>query len=68
MVSPEVTLQPHEIQDLVELLPDIRKSSAGLNMSFHMHVELHAKPKPSSEVMDRINGLLKRVKKDLELR
>ena len=67
MVSAEATLQPHEIQDLAELLPEIGKSSAGLSLSFYMRVELHTKQRPSSEVIDRINDLLKKVKKDLEL-
>lgn len=64
----EATLQPNEIQDLAENVPEIRKATAGLNVSFHLRVEVRAKPRPSPEVIDLINRLLKEVKKDLELR
>ena len=67
-MTAEATLQPSEIQDLAELVPEIGKASAGLNVSFHIRVELRAKPRPSPEVVDRINRLLKKVKKDWELR
>ena len=65
--SAEVALKPNQLQDFVDVLPDILKATAGLEMSFRMTLEVKGKERPSDKTVATINKLLENVAKDLQV-
>jgi hypothetical protein len=67
----EAELEPNQIQDLGDLIPELLtlKAKANLNMKFHLRFEAgnEAQP-PDQSVIDQINKLLEGVQEGFELR
>lgn len=59
--SAEVSLKPNQLQDFVDVLPDILKATAGSEMSFRLTVEIKGKATPSDKTVAAINKLLESV-------
>lgn len=63
-------LEPAQIQDLAEVVPDLLEIKAKTNVPIHFHVRIQVgdgKAQPSSVVSEQINGLLKEIDADLHL-
>jgi hypothetical protein len=65
--SAEVALKPSQLQDFVDVLPDILKATAGLEMSFRMTVEVKGKERPSDKTVANINTWLESVDQSLRV-
>ncbi len=65
--SAEVALKPNQLQDFVDVLPDILKATAGLEMSFRMTVEVRGKERPPDKTVANINKLLETVDQSLRV-
>jgi hypothetical protein len=66
--SAEVPLKPNQLQDFVDVLPEILKATAGLEMSFRITVEVKGKERPSDKTVANVNELLERVDENLRVR
>jgi hypothetical protein len=66
--SAEVALKPSQLQDFVDVLPDILKTTAGLEMSFRMTLEVKGKERPPDNTVANINKLLESVDENLRVR
>ena len=66
--SAEVSLKPNQLQDFVDVLPDILKATAGSEMSFRLTVEIRGKARPSDKTVATINQLLGTVAPDLQVK
>jgi hypothetical protein len=65
--SAEVALKPNQLQDFVDVLPDILKATAGSEMSFRLTVEIRGKDRPSDKTVANINKLLESVDQGLRV-
>lgn len=65
--SAEIALKPSQLQDFVDVLPDILKATAGSEMSFRMTVEIKGKERPSNKMVANINKLLEGVDQGLRV-
>jgi hypothetical protein len=63
----EAPLQVEEIQDLYDQLGDLVKATVGLNLRFHVRIELGPTSRTSDETIDKVNGLLSEVSDKLRL-
>ncbi|OGP58960.1 MAG: hypothetical protein A2162_03465 [Deltaproteobacteria bacterium RBG_13_52_11b] len=61
-------LEPNQIQDLADQIPEITKTAAGQDLKYRIRIELKAKKKDADKVAEKINELLKDVSDDLQLR
>jgi hypothetical protein len=61
-------LEPSELQDLVDALPDVVKAAAGVPLQFQLSVTLGDGQEIGSETVESINKLLEEVSPDLRLR
>ncbi|MCL6450268.1 MAG: hypothetical protein K6T75_03125 [Acetobacteraceae bacterium] len=66
-LTAEAHLRVGQLQDLAENLPQIIKAAAGLNLKFHLRVELTADPWPTSQAVKSLNALLRQISEDLQL-
>jgi hypothetical protein len=64
----EATLRANEFQALADQIPEIVKSTVGLDLLFRLQVELSGRSLPSRELVERLNRLLKKVNDTLGLR
>lgn len=67
----QAELEPSEIQDLGDAIPDLLALKARFNVPMKFHVRLEVgdgKEKPSPEAAQEINDLLKKVKEGFEAR
>jgi len=67
----EVELEPNQIQDLGDLIPELLKvkAKANLNMKFHVRFEAGNESQPPDQaVIDQINNLLEGVQEGFELK
>jgi len=67
----EAELEPNQIQDLGELIPELfkLKAKANLNMKFHVRFEAGNESQPPDQgVIDDINKLLEGVQEGFELK
>jgi hypothetical protein len=60
-------LDASAFQDLVEVLPDLLKISAGIPLQFHLSVTLGDGQEVSPETVGSVNQLLEQVNTDLRL-
>jgi hypothetical protein len=67
-LSTEADLQTNEIQELVDQISDIKSAAVGLDLKFHLRIELSGASRPSEETITKINELLKEVSDKLELK
>ena len=64
----DADIEPKQIQDLADVIADVRKAAAGHDLKFKLHVELGGdKPAPDA-VVEKVNKLLKGVSNGLELK
>ncbi len=64
----EAELKPNEVQDLAEVIGDLKAASVGLSLKLLMRIELSGDPPPSEAAVDKINRILSAVSKSLSLR
>jgi hypothetical protein len=64
----EAELRPNELQDMAEVVGDLRAASVGLNLKLSMRIELSGDPPPSDATVAKINEVLSKVSKTLVLR
>lgn len=62
-----VALKPNQLQDFVDVLPEILKATAGLDVSFRMSVEIKGKERPPDKTVATINKLLESVDQNLRV-
>jgi len=62
----EAQLEPEQIQDLAEKLPDLLHAAAGLELRLQLRVELGGTPQPT--VLEKIGRVLREVSEKLRLR
>ena len=65
--SAEVALKPNQLQDFVDVLPDILTATAGLEMSFWITLEVKGKERPSDKTVATVNKLLESVAPSLRV-
>jgi hypothetical protein len=63
----EAALRPNEIQDLADQIADITKATVGLDLKFHLRIELGSASRPSDEVIFKINRILQAISGNLRL-
>jgi transcriptional regulator with XRE-family HTH domain len=63
----EAELGTSEIQGLAEQVAEIKRLAVGLNLRYHLRVELGRDPPPSETTVAGINEILKRTSPDLKL-
>jgi len=63
----ESYLEPSQIQDLADQIPEITKAAAGQDLKYHVRMELKGDEKTKEDVAKQINELLKEVSDDLKL-
>ncbi len=65
--SSEAILRSDQMQDLLELLPDLIRASAGYDVGFTLRVLLKGKDRPSRAIVEAVNKLLEKAGVDLRL-
>jgi hypothetical protein len=63
----ESYLEPNQIQDLADQIPEITKAAAGQDLKYYVRIELKGEKKDKEKVVKEINDLLKDVSEDLKL-
>ena len=61
------SLRADQLQDLVDVLPDLLKATAGYDLRFKLVVEVAGKRVPDPAIKATVNGFLKRVDPGLEV-
>jgi hypothetical protein len=64
----EAELQPDQIQDLAEKLPELLHATAGLELRLRLRVELGGDSPPSDDNLEEIRGILEEICRGLKLR
>ena len=64
----ESEVRPNEIQDLADQVGELVKLAIGLELKFALRVELGGAARPSTELLAKINEILRAIRSDLELR
>ncbi len=64
----EAELHPHEIQELSEVLGDLKKAAAEHDLHFHLRVELGDGKRPIIEVLEKVQKLLLKVSPKLRFK
>ena len=62
----EAYLGPSQIQDLADQIPEITKTAAGLDLKYHVRMELKGDGEKTKEIVKQINESLKEVSDELE--
>jgi hypothetical protein len=65
--SAEVSLKPNQLQDFVDVLPEVLKATAGSEIRFRLTVEIKGKGRPSDTTVANINKLLENVDHGLRI-
>ncbi|RIK82262.1 hypothetical protein DCC62_00525 [candidate division KSB1 bacterium] len=63
----ESDLRPNEIQDLADQIAEITKAAVGLDLKFHLRIELGGASRLPDEVVSKINRVLNEISEDLRL-
>jgi hypothetical protein len=64
--SAPVPLKANQLQDLVDVLPDVLKAAAGLDVTFRVAVELKGKGRPTDKAVAAVNASLQAAHEDSE--
>jgi hypothetical protein len=56
--SSAAVLKPNQLQDLVDVLPDLIKATAGHDLVFRLALELKGKGRPDDKLVAEVNKLL----------
>lgn len=67
MVVAESNLRPDEIQNLAEVMGDMLKATAGLELKFKLRIELSGDSEVPDETISKVNEVLKNVADGLQL-
>lgn len=67
MVVAESNLRPDEIQNLAEVMGDMLKATAGLELKFKLRIELSGDGEVPDETISKVNEVLKNVADGLQL-
>jgi hypothetical protein len=62
----EATLEPNEVQDLSDKIPDIMRATVGHPLTFNIQIELGGENPPDASAVEAINSLLAEVSEDLK--
>ena len=65
--SNAASLKPNQLQDLVDVLPDLIKLSAGHDLTFRLAVEIKGKERPDDKVVAAVNKLFKDLDDELQI-
>jgi hypothetical protein len=68
MLVAEALIETYEIQNLSEQVSELTRAAIGLDLKFHIRVELGSTPPPSEEAVAKINQLLQEVSEQLRLK
>jgi hypothetical protein len=63
----EAYLEPSQIQDLADQIPEITRTAAGQDLKYHVRLELKEDEKTTADVVKQLNELLKDVSDKLKL-
>lgn len=64
----EAELKLNEIQDLADVVGDLKSAVVGLNLKVNVRIELSGDQPPSDGVVEKVNRVLSAVSKDIRLR
>ncbi len=64
----EAELKLNEIQDLADVVGDLKSAVVGLNLRVAVRIELSGDQPPSDDVIEKVNRVLSAVSKDIRLR
>jgi hypothetical protein len=64
----EAELKLNEIQDLAEVVGDLKSVVVGLNLKVTVRIELSGDQPPSDDIVEKVNRVLSAVSKDIRLR
>ena len=64
----QAELKPSQVQDLADIMGDLLKAKAGLELTFHVRVEVAGKDTPSDAAIEAINAVLKTVSPEMQVR
>ncbi len=64
----EAELKPNEVQDLADVMGELRAAAVGLNLKLSVRIQLSGDPPPSEAAVDKTNRILSAVSKGLLLR
>jgi len=62
----EADLETHELQDLADVVGDLKKAAAGYELKIHVRIELGGNP--PEEVVEKVNGVLEGVAEKLRIK
>ena len=60
-------MKPNQLQDFVDVLPQILKATAGMEINFRLAVEIRGKERPADKTIVEVNKLLEGVEKNLRI-
>ena len=63
----EAYLEPNQIQDLSDQIPDLTKTAAGQDLKYHVRIELKGDVLAGEDLINKINKLLQEVSDKLHL-
>jgi hypothetical protein len=63
----QADLTSSQIQDLGEVMGDLLKAKAGLELTFHLRVEIASREVPSDAAVEAINAVLRTVNPDIQV-
>lgn len=66
-MTPEVSLTGPELQDLVDLLPELLRTNAGHQVMFNLRVVVKGTERPPDEIVRAVSELLANVKDNFEV-
>ena len=63
----EAYLEPNQIQDLADQIPELTKTAAGQDLKYHLRIELKGDVRAREELSNKINRLLDKISDKLHL-
>ena len=67
LTPPAAALKPNQLQDLVDVLPDLIKTAAGHDLTFRLAVEIKGKERPGDKLIAAVNKLFKDLDDELQI-
>jgi hypothetical protein len=67
VLAAEAYLEPSQIQDLADQIPEITRAAAGQDLKYHVRIELKGEDQTKDETAKQINQLLRDVSDKLQL-
>jgi hypothetical protein len=60
-------MRHNEIQDLAEAMGDLLTAKGGLELTFHLRLEVTGKERPGDAAVEVINAVLRAVNPDIQI-